>query len=105
MTPAAQLSASQIKDRIEKMMIRHGYRCDYEELQVVHEAIRRVEEYELLVQQLLPDMQKHLAELEAKAANERGRQAREAHTGKEVRQDGPHLCKSRRPGGVGQRTS
>jgi hypothetical protein len=102
MTPAARLSASQIKDRVEKMMIRHGYRCDYEELQVVHEAIRRVEEHELLVQQLLPDIQNRLTELEAKAANEKGRLACEPLTGKEVRQDGPHLRKSRRPDSVGQ---
>ena len=102
MTPAAQLSADQIKDRIEKMMIRHGYRCDYEELQVVHEAIRRVEEHELLTQKVLPDIQNHLTELEAKAANEKGRLAREPHTGKEVRQDGPHMRKSRLPVSVGQ---
>jgi hypothetical protein len=102
MTPAARLSASQIKDRIEKMMIRHGYGCDYEELQVVHEAIRRVEEHELLMQKVLPDIQNRLTELEAKAENEKGRLAREPHTGKEVRQDGPHMRKSRLPVSVGQ---
>jgi hypothetical protein len=105
MTPATQLSASQIKDRIERMMVRHGYRCDYEELEAVYEAIRRVEEHELLMQKASPDLQKRRMEPEAMAAHERGSHARELHNCKEVRQDRPHLRKSRHPGGVGQRAS
>jgi hypothetical protein len=103
MTLAARLSASQIKDRIEKMMMRHGYRCDCEELEAVYEAIRRVEEHELVMQKVSPDIQNRRIVLEAAASNEKAHLAHEPRTDKEVRQDGPHLHKSRRPSGVGQR--
>jgi hypothetical protein len=102
MTPAAQLSASQIKGRIERMMIRHQYRCDYEELHAVHEAIRRVEEHELLMRNVLPEIQNRLTELEAVAANESGTRERAPRARKKVRQDRPHLPTAPRPVGFSQ---
>jgi hypothetical protein len=47
--PAAHLTASEIKAKIERMMIRHRYRCDDDELEAVHEAIHKAgAQYELL---------------------------------------------------------
>jgi hypothetical protein len=63
--PAAQLTASEIKTTIERMMVRNRYRCDDRELEAVHEAIRRVEQHERLVQEVVPDLRIRLSQWEA----------------------------------------
>jgi hypothetical protein len=63
--PAAHLTASEIKATIERMMVRNRYRCDDGELEAVHEAIRRVEQHEQLVQEVVPDLRIRLSQWEA----------------------------------------
>jgi hypothetical protein len=63
--PAAQLTASDIKARIERMMVRNRYRCDEDELEALHEAPRRVEQHERLIQEVVPDLRCRLGQWEA----------------------------------------
>jgi hypothetical protein len=63
--PAAHLTASEIKANIERMMIRNRYPCDDDELEAVHEAIRRVEQHERLIQEVVPDLRSRLSQWEA----------------------------------------
>jgi hypothetical protein len=70
--PAAELTASQIKATIERMMIRNRYKCHDEELEAIHEAFRRVEQHEVLMGQVVPDLRNQLTELQAKSGAKRG---------------------------------
>jgi hypothetical protein len=63
--PAAQLTAGEIKAKIQRMMIRNRYRCAEDELEALHEALRRVEQHERLIQEVVPDLRSRLGQWEA----------------------------------------